>query len=116
MVSQSTQRRRKAGKVATASEKVILCSNDAISCAAASHDTPFRCNRRGPAIRAGNRTEGLQYKARRAMCALVDKAINATNKEIEQGRVTGPLCFVARLTNETPRPAETTARPEKPKT
>jgi len=58
----------------------------------------------------------LQYKAQEAKRALVDKAINATNKEIEQGRVTGPLCFVARLTNETPRPAETTARPEKPKT
>jgi len=54
----------------------------------------------------------LQSRGQAAKRKPVDKAVNVADKEIEQGRVAGPLYFAFRLTNETPRPAETTARPE----
>ena len=61
----------------------------------------------------GHGMKGLQSRVQAAKRSLVDKAEYVAHKEIEQGRVAGPHCYAFCLTNETPRPAETTARPEK---
>ena len=54
--------------------------------------------------------------AARAIAPFVDKAEPPQSIESEQGREHRPSLFcayeAARLTNETPRPAETTARPD----